>query len=44
VDLKPSDKPEATFEGEFESLDDLMAKEHCNLHGTWQSDKEEMVV
>jgi len=44
VDLTPTDKPEATFEVEFESLDDLLAREHCNLHGTWQSDKEEMVV
>jgi len=37
-DLNPGDKPQAEFEVEFESLGQLMAKEHCNLHGTWQSD------
>ena len=37
-DLNPGDQPQAEFEVQFESLDQLMAKEHCNLHGTWQSD------
>ena len=44
VDLKPNEEPQATFEVEYESLDQLIAKEHCNLHGTWQSDKEEPIV
>jgi len=43
VDLKPGQEPQATFEVEFDSLDQLLAKEHCNLHGTWQSDKQEPV-
>ena len=42
-DLNPGDNPQAFFEVEYNSLDQLMAKEHCNLHGTWQSDKEEAV-
>ncbi len=42
-DLNPGDQPQAVFEIEYESLEQLMAKEHCNLHGTWQSGREEPV-
>lgn len=38
-DLHPGDQPQAIFEVESSSLDQLMAKERCNIHGTWQSDK-----
>ncbi|MBU1131069.1 desulfoferrodoxin [Patescibacteria group bacterium] len=38
-DLNPGDQAQAIFEVEFNSLDQLMAKERCNIHGTWQSDK-----
>ena len=43
VDLKPNDKPEAIFEVSFESLNELLAREHCNFHGIWQSNKEEAI-
>ena len=36
-DLNPGDAPQAVFEVESESLPQFMAKEHCNLHGTWEN-------
>lgn len=32
--LKPGDKPEAEFEVQ---ADNLIAREHCNIHGLWKS-------
>lgn len=43
-DLQPGDLPQAEFTVEFELLDQLMASEHCNIHGTWQSNQEDPVV
>jgi len=43
-DLKSDDEPQAVFDVQYESLDQLLAKEHCNIHGTWQSDKGEPMI
>lgn len=43
-DLQPGDLPQAEFIIGLESLDQFMAREHCNIHGTWQSNKDEPVV
>ena len=32
--LKPGDEPEATF---CIDADEIIAREHCNLHGLWKS-------
>jgi len=32
--LKPGDEPEATF---CINADEIIAREHCNLHGLWKS-------
>jgi superoxide reductase len=32
--LKPQDKPEAEFEVKAENI---IAREHCNIHGLWKS-------
>ncbi|MFH1375547.1 MAG: desulfoferrodoxin family protein [Patescibacteria group bacterium] len=35
-DLTPDDAPEATFDN-IENIDKLKVREHCNIHGTWES-------
>ena len=39
VDLSPSDKPIAVFKINLDGSDRLMAREECNLHGLWESEK-----
>ncbi len=35
--LKPNDKPEAIFKVDHEN--DITAREYCNIHGLWKSEK-----
>jgi len=35
--LKPGDKPEAEFCLAGASVDSVIAREHCNLHGLWKN-------
>ena len=34
--LKPGDSPEAVFEVDTTNVEDLQAREYCNLHGLWR--------
>ncbi|HOU96503.1 MAG TPA: desulfoferrodoxin [Bacteroidales bacterium] len=35
--LKPGDKPEAEFETGATSVENIEAREYCNIHGLWKS-------
>ena len=37
VDLEPGQAPEALFT-DIENTEQVKARAHCNLHGTWESD------
>ncbi len=34
--LKPGDSPEAVFDVDAANVEDLQAREYCNLHGLWR--------
>ena len=34
--LKPGDSPEAVFDVDATNVEDLQAREYCNLHGLWR--------